>query len=138
MKPILVMGAILSLIVLTVSCQNGKGIEFERYYTAGSVVFQNNCQNCHGADGAGLGALIPPLTDSAFLRKNKDFLPCIVNNGLKGKITVHQKEFDDRMPAIALSPVEIAEVLTYVTNSFGNKLGAINSQTVSADLNHCK
>lgn len=138
MKATWVIGAISSLLIFAASCQNGNSIEYERYYTAGSLVYQNHCQNCHGNHGEGLGTLIPPLTDSAFLRKNSHLLPCILNNGLKGKITVAKKDFDDQMPAVALSPMEIAEALTYVRNSFGNKLGLLPVETVTADLNKCK
>jgi mono/diheme cytochrome c family protein len=102
------------------------------------LVYQTHCQNCHGEKGEGLSALIPPLSDSAFLRKNKPALSCYIKNGLKGSIIINDKTFDDAMPANDLSPVEIARVLTYIGNSFGNKLGTIDEQMVQADLRICK
>ena len=128
----------LVLILFIVSCESDESIEFKRYYSSGALVYQTRCQNCHGDKGDGLSALIPPLSDSAFLRKNKSALSCYIKNGLKGSIIINGKTFDDAMPANDLSPVEIARVLTYIGNSFGNKLGTIDEQMTQANLGLCK
>ena len=135
-----VIGAISFLLTLffIVSCESESSIEFKRYYSVGSEIYQTHCQNCHGKSGEGLSALIPPLNDSLFLKKNKLSLACYVKYGLKGPITINGKTFDDAMPANQLSPMEIAQVLTYISNSFGNKLGVINSEQAEADLGKCK
>jgi mono/diheme cytochrome c family protein len=127
----------LAMIVLIMSCQNDEQVEFNRYYSNGSVVYQSHCQNCHGAKGEGLQELIPPLTDSAYLKSNKNMLSCFIKNGLKGKIIIINKSFEDEMPPNDLSPLEIAQVLTYVANSFGNKIGTINTEQVNTDLAKC-
>jgi len=129
----------LLLVVLFFSCQTDDEITFKRYYTTGSIVYQNSCQNCHGKNGEGLSALMPPLTDSVFLKANKASLPCFIKYGLKEKLLiVNKKPFEGNMPAMDLAPIEIAEVLTYVTNSFGNKMGVVTVQQVSYDLDKCK
>jgi mono/diheme cytochrome c family protein len=127
----------LAMIVLIVSCQNDEQVEFNRYYSNGSVVYQSHCQNCHGAKGEGLQELIPPLTDSAYLKSNKNMLACFIKTGLKGKIIIINKSFEDEMPPNDLSPLEIAQVLTYVANSFGNKIGTVNTEQVNTDLAKC-
>jgi mono/diheme cytochrome c family protein len=121
-----VIGAICFLLgILLYSCQNDADITFGRYYSIGSVIYQGKCQNCHGKDGQGLSALMPPLTDSAYLRANKNQLACFVKYGMQNKvIIVNKKAFEGDMPAQDLAPIEIAEVLTYVTNSFGNNMGS--------------
>jgi len=124
--------------LLIISCENEESIEFKRYYSSGALVYQTHCQNCHGVNGEGLSALIPPLSDSLYLKNNKTTLPCFIKSGLKGVITISGKTFDDTMPANDLSPVEIAQVLTYVGNSFGNKLNIVNEQMVQDDLVKCK
>ena len=129
---------VLVAILLIVACQSDESIEFKRYYSSGALVYQQHCQNCHGANGEGLSALIPPLSDSAYLRKNLGVLPCYVKNGLKGQIIIKGKTFEDSMPANDLSPVEIAQVLTYIGNSFGNKLNTIDEQSVQTNLAGCK
>ena len=125
-------------ILLVAACQSDENLEFKRYYSSGALVYQQHCQNCHGANGEGLSALIPPLSDSGFLRKNLASLPCYVKNGLKGKIIIKDRAFEDSMPADDLSPVEIAQVLTYIGNSFGNKLNTINEQSVQKNLADCR
>lgn len=124
--------------LLIAACQSDESLEFKRYYSSGALVYQQHCQNCHGVNGEGLSALIPPLSDSTYLRKNITALPCYIKNGLKGQITIKGKTFEDAMPANDLSPVEIAQVLTYVNNSFGNKLNTIDEQSVQKSLANCK
>ncbi|HEY8931166.1 MAG TPA: cytochrome c [Mucilaginibacter sp.] len=139
-KYLLVFSSLLSLTILITisSCQNDKQIEFNRYFSAGSAVYQNHCQNCHGAKGEGLKGLIPPLTDSAWLKTNKATLACSVKNGLKGNITISNKQYGGEMPATDLSPLEVAQVITYVTNSFGNKIETTTTEDVDAALLKCR
>lgn len=139
MRWVFVFGIGLLLAVLAASCQSDEQIEFARYYSGGSVLYISHCQNCHGEKGEGLRDLIPPLTDSTYLSNNRPSLACYLKNGLKGKITVAGRNFEGEMPAANdLSPIEIAKVLTYVTNSFGNKAGLLNLQQVQKDLENCK
>lgn len=133
-----VIGSILLAVGTIVACQNEHSIEFNRYYSSGAVVYQTHCQNCHGAKGEGLSALIPPLTDSVYLKTNIRQLACIVKYGLKDTIVVSGKWFESAMPAADLSPIETAQVVTYITNSFGNKLGLTNMDKVTADMQGCK
>lgn len=137
MKLLLIVGSFLTAILIITSCQNQQQVDYNRYYSAGAAVYQSHCQNCHGANGEGLGGLIPPLTDMAFLKTNRHKLACYLESGLKGAITVNNKKFEGQMPATSLSPIEIAQVLTYVTNSFGNKAGLINNDEVQKDLKGC-
>jgi len=137
MKLKVISGICLLLVVLVWSCQSDESIEFNRYYSSGISVYQTHCQNCHGANGEGLNGLIPPLTDSVVLKTYSIALPCIIKNGLKQQITVSGKLFDGEMPAVSLTPIEIAQVITYVTNSFGNKRGLVTDDAVAADLAKC-
>lgn len=137
MKLKIIAGIGVVLFVLMISCQSDEQLEFKRYYSAGSLVYQSHCQNCHGTNGEGLQGLMPPLTDSVFLKINKARLACFVKYGLKEKITISKRLFEGQMPPNDLPPIEIANVLTYITNSFGNKMGTINSDQVEADLGKC-
>jgi len=128
----------IALILLIASCEDSSRVEFNRYYSNGSAVYQQHCQNCHGAKGEGLQGLMPPLTDSIYLKNNKSALACLIKNGLKGRITISNKQFEGEMPASGLAPVEIAQVLTYINNSFGNKSGTFTTEIVNADLGNCK
>lgn len=137
MKVKIIGGICLLLFALIYSCQSDESIEYNRYYSAGVVVYQTRCQNCHGDKGQGLNALMPPLTDTLYIKSHRSTLTCQLKNGLNGKITIDGKTFDDKMPAIELSPIEMAEVITYVTNSFGNKQGIFTDDQVKTALNNC-
>ncbi len=139
MKVKVILGVCALLAALIIACQGGDTLEFNRYYAEGSVVYQTHCQNCHGQHGEGLNGLIPPLTDSIFLKNNLHQLACLVQNGLAGKITIGKRLFEAKMPAATgLANIEIAQALTYITNSFGNKLGIVNVEMVNADLGKCR
>jgi mono/diheme cytochrome c family protein len=138
MKLKVIIGICLLLIVFAVSCQNEEQLEFTHYYSSGKLTYQAKCQNCHGANGEGLHGLIPPLTDSAYLKLNKATLACAIKYGLKGKLSISNRSYEGEMPASDLAPVDIAGVLTYVTNSFTNKMGLVTSQQVEIDLAKCK
>jgi len=129
---------VISILIVS-SCINDQDIEYKRAYTAGAVIYQEHCQNCHGSNGEGLSALMPPLTDSVYLTQNKAQLACFLKFGLKGQlIIVHGKPYQNQMPTADLAPIEIAQVLTYVKNSFGNKLSIVKVDEVNKDLENCK
>ena len=131
----------ISLVVFAIisSCGNEQSIKYTRYFSDGSQLYKTNCENCHNANGDGLAQLIPPLTDTKFLTKNRLQLPCIVVNGLSGQIVVHQQNYDFKMPASKkLAPVDVAKLLTYVTNSFGNKQGLYDVTEVEKHLKNCR
>ena len=138
-----VIGGIASIILLLcigmfTSCESDQQIEFNRYYSLGSSVYQSRCQNCHGANGEGLQALIPPLNDASFLKTHMNQLPCFIKNGVKGQITINNKAFEGEMPPADLPPIQVAGVLTYITNSFGNKTGRITAEAVETSLKDCR
>ncbi|WP_233268877.1 c-type cytochrome [Mucilaginibacter lacusdianchii] len=120
------------------ACQSEQEMEFKRYYSSGQLIYQTHCQNCHGKEGQGLAALIPPLNDADFLKSNRAQLSCYMQNGLSGNIIIHSNNYNGKMPASGLTPIEIAKVLTYVQNSFGNQLGLFNLKQVETDLKVCK
>jgi nitrite reductase (NO-forming) len=94
---------------------------------AGKAVFASTCSACHQASGAGLPGSIPPLAGSDFLVKNdKERIIGIVLNGLTGPVRVNGSTFNSVMPTWNhLSNDELANVLTYVLNSWGNAQGTV-------------
>ena len=127
------------LTTVLISCQSEAEIEYKRYFIQGRNLYQTNCKNCHAENGEGLGALIPSLKDATYLKNNKNQLACIIQHGLQGGLVVNGKIYDGKMPAqTQLAPIEIAEVITYVTNSFGNQQGMYYVDKVNADLKNCR
>lgn len=119
------------------SCQSSQQIEYSKYISNGKDLYVAHCQNCHGEKGEGLGELAPPLTDSIFLKDNKTELACIIKNGSQKEMIVHGKKYDGKMPAFNLADIDVAQVIVYITNSFGNKQGMYSYEQVSKDLNSC-
>ncbi|MFC4210690.1 c-type cytochrome [Pedobacter lithocola] len=128
-----------SIIAVIFSCQNQQTIDLQNYMSNGKSVYVAKCQNCHGENGEGLGQLAPPLTDTLFLKTNKNKLACIIKNGANETFVINGKEYKEKMPAFPeLADIDVAQVMVYVTNSFGNKQGFIDYKQVSKQLQNCK
>jgi nitrite reductase (NO-forming) len=101
----------------------------EQQIKAGEARFTGTCSVCHQANGQGLPNVFPPLARSDFLMADKQRAIGIVLNGLTGKVTVNGGEFNSVMPPMSqLNDDELANILTYVRNSWGN-----SGETVTAD-----
>ncbi|MBS0456199.1 MAG: nitrite reductase, copper-containing [Proteobacteria bacterium] len=100
---------------------------------AGKALFAGTCSACHQANGEGLASVFPPLAKSDFLAAlSPDDLVAIPLNGHTGKITVNGKEYDSVMPPMSqMTDDEIANILTYVLNSWGNPGGHIAKDLVA-------
>ena len=96
----------------------------------GERVYKQNCMACHQVDGRGVQGAFPPLAKSDYL--NADVIRSIkaVKNGLEGPIKVNGESFSSVMPALGLSDADIANVLTYVYNSWGNSGKVVSAKDV--------
>jgi nitrite reductase (NO-forming) len=104
-----------------------KDIQIER----GKKVFLTTCFACHLATGDGIPGVFPPLANSDFLNADKDRAIRIVTKGLSGPVTVNGKTFNNVMPPQSqLDDTAVADVITYVLNSFGNKGGTVSPTDV--------
>lgn len=87
---------------------------------AGQIVYNSNCKACHQANGEGVPNSFPPLAKSDFLMKDRNRAIQVILHGLEGEITVNGAKFNSVMPALGLKDADIANVLNYVRNSWGN------------------
>jgi nitrite reductase (NO-forming) len=103
-------------------------LTIEERMAAGKTLFASNCGTCHQASGLGLPGTIPPLAGSDYLVKNdKDRVLSVVLNGLTGPIKVNGSSFNAAMPPWNhLSNDDLANIMTYVFNSWGNSQGAVS------------
>jgi mono/diheme cytochrome c family protein len=100
---------------------------------AGKKVYLKNCMVCHQADGAGVPGLNPPLGKTDWVTGDKKRLINIVLKGLETEIEVNGEVYANPMPAQPqLTDQEIADVLTYIRNNFGNKASAVTPAEVKA------
>ena len=120
------------------ACQSGEELDKARYYINGKTLYETHCRNCHGHQGEGLGRLYPPLTDTVFMLAHQSQLACLIRYGSPGKLTVGGIKYDAEMPPNpGLSDREIAYLITYIGNSFGNNIGIKRDTSVRADLMPC-
>ena len=102
-----------------------------QYYSNGRKLYKTICANCHMENGQGLGRLIPPLANSVYLLKNRSDLPRTIKYGINGPMIVNNIEFNQPMPANPdLTDLEIAEILTYIGNTWGNEMGGFTLEDV--------
>ena len=86
----------------------------------GQRVYNQICTACHQTSGLGVPGAFPPLAESDYLNADKGRAIDIVINGLSGPVTVNGKEYNGQMPAWQLADEDIANVLTFVYDSWGN------------------
>jgi mono/diheme cytochrome c family protein len=101
--------------------------------TRGQQVYAANCQSCHMEKGEGITGTFPPLAKSDYLLKDQKRAINVVLHGLNEEITVNGEKYTMAMPAQNyLSDQEVADVLNYVQNSWGNKAKAVTPAQVKA------
>ncbi|WP_461790696.1 c-type cytochrome [Pedobacter sp.] len=139
MKKIIVYSLLfLAIAAIVNACQSADEIEMAKYLSNGKDIYEARCQNCHGKNGEGLGELAPPLTDTVFLKSNKQQLACYIKNGANQPMLINGKTYQEKMPAFKdLHDIDIAQVIVYITNSFGNKQGMYKYEKVAIDLKSC-
>lgn len=94
--------------------------------TAGKKVYTLHCLSCHMADGGGVANMNPPLINTTYVLGDKNKMIQIVLKGFNESVDINGDTYTNTMPALAvLKDQEIAAVLTYVRNSFGNKAPAV-------------
>ncbi len=96
----------------------------------GKNIYSQNCLACHQPAGQGVPGAFPPLAKSDFLMQDKSRAISVLLHGLTGKVTVNGKEYNGVMPALDLSNEQVANVLTFVRNSWGNKGDMVTPEEV--------
>jgi cytochrome c551 len=115
----------------TESSRPATSVKFDQYFVHGEQLYIKNCSNCHQKNGTGLGLLYPPINGSDYLAQHKDEVICLMRNGKSGELIVNGKNFNKEMPAIpSLTDLEIAEIATYIYNSWGRDDGIIEVSEV--------
>lgn len=109
--------------------------EVMKYAIPGKNLYENYCANCHQSDGKGLGRLIPPLRDADYFKASVHRSIWIMKYGQKGEILVNGVQYNQPMPASQrLTPLEIAQISTYLFNIWGMEEGIITSSDVEKYL----
>lgn len=104
----------------------------EQQIKAGEALYTGTCSVCHQTNGKGLPDVFPPLASSDYLLADKTRAIDIVINGLSGPVNVNGENYNSVMPPMSqLNDDEIANILTYVLNTWGNDGGTVNQEEVT-------
>tara|TARA_B110000438_G_scaffold76769_1_gene76972 strand:- start:6263 stop:6658 length:396 start_codon:yes stop_codon:yes gene_type:complete len=99
---------------LSVSMNNGKSL------------YEDFCLRCHMPNGKGIEGVYPPLAKSDFLFKNiEESIKAIKFGGIEGEIIVNGVKYNSKMEKMGLYDDEIADIMNYTLNSWGNKYDTI-------------
>lgn len=98
---------------------------------AGAKLYQTYCIACHQGDGKGDGSRFPPIAGTRWVTGNKQRLISAVVHGLSGEIDVEGQKYNGVMPAHGfLTDAQIAQLLTYIRQSFGNQAQSVSVEEV--------
>src|SRR3954453_14788559 len=99
----------------------------------GKKLYEQYCLTCHQADGGGVPKMNPPLIKTSYVTGDKKKLVQWVLKGSTENIPIDGKTYSNNMaPQAYLKDDEIADILTYIRNSFGNKVDAITAAEVKS------
>lgn len=99
----------------------------------GKAVYSRTCIACHQPTGMGLPPVFPPLAGSEWVAKDASIAVRNIVNGMQGPVTVKGVTYNSMMPPVAgLSDKDIADVVTYVNNSWGNAGPSVTEAEVTA------
>jgi mono/diheme cytochrome c family protein len=99
----------------------------------GKTIYKNNCIACHQETGLGMAGMFPPLAKSEWVNGSEERVVRIVLHGLTGPITVAGQQFgSQQMPSFSSQSNEnLAAVLTYIRQEWGNSAPAVTAEKVA-------
>ncbi|MEP6668523.1 MAG: PQQ-dependent sugar dehydrogenase [Chthoniobacter sp.] len=104
----------------------------------GEKTFTEKCAMCHQPSGLGTPPVYPPLARSEWLTTNREGAVKALAEGLSGPVDVAGKHFDNLMPAQILDDQQVADVLTFAGNSWGNTSPIFTAEEVGAGRSKSK
>jgi mono/diheme cytochrome c family protein len=130
MKKLILIIVIAFPFVLSAQTSN-KPITTNLAFSKGKAVYTQYCMPCHQADGGGVQGLNPPLIKTIYVLGDQKRLINILLKGLNQEIEIDGDIYANPMPALNfLTDQQVADVLSYVRNSFGNKASIITPALV--------
>lgn len=100
--------------------------------TRGKALYRQYCISCHQENGSGVPRMNPPLIKTEYVLGDKTRLIGILLNGFNEDVEINGDYYSNPMPSqAALKDDEIADILSYVRNSFGNKASTVSATEVS-------
>ncbi len=108
---------------MTLSAQKTvkKDRNFAKSSEEGLLIYEDFCVNCHLPNGQGVEKTFPPLANSDYLMNNRELSIKAIKFGQQGEIVVNGITYNNVMAPLGLTDQEIADVMNYITTSWGNK-----------------
>lgn len=132
---------LIGIIITGISCggnSSNNSPKFQQYFIQGEALYKNHCSNCHQSNGSGLGKLYPPLNQSDFMDNHFEEAICIIKYGRSGPLVVNGVEFNMEMKGNPqLTELEVAEIATYLYNSWSREKGLVDVRQVTEILAAC-
>jgi len=117
------------LIVACGSSEKDQNENLKKSIERGSVVYKDFCVVCHQTNGEGVENAFPPLAKADYLINNRMASIRAIKFGQTGEITVNGKKYNNAMAPLGLYDEEVADVMNYITNSWGN----VNNDMVTVE-----
>lgn len=124
----------LTVCFVLISCKNSKQTdpvsvetnknsnpELAKSIERGKEIYSNFCTTCHMHNGKGVKNTFPPLANSDYLKNKREESIKAIKFGLSGEIKVNGEIYNTPMTRLGLSDKEVADVMNYITNSWGNQ-----------------
>lgn len=96
----------------------------------GEMLYASYCLSCHLDQGQGIANIYPPLAKSDYLMENKERSIAQVLHGATGEIVVNKVTYNNNMPGFPLNNEQVADILNYVRNSWGNEGDVVTMEEV--------
>ena len=122
--------------IVELTPEEKEALRLERKISSGEKVFAVRCASCHQANGLGIAGQYPPLDGSNWVTSDPGIITNIILKGLKGEIVVKGETYGTsaavNMAAVAISDREIANVVTYFRQAWGNNAEEIFEDEVAS------
>lgn len=107
----------------------------EQSIADGKEIYNDFCVQCHLDNGEGVSGVFPPLAKSDYLLNNIEISIRGLKYGLSGPIVVNGEEYDGVMQNQGLDNLEIADVMNFILNNWGNEYKEIITENQVANIN---
>lgn len=116
-------------IIFTITNTTFQSDPLKESIVRGKEIYTDFCVTCHLPSGLGTENIYPPLANSDYLINNREASIKGIKFGQQGELVVNGKTYNNVMAPLGLSNEEIADVMNYITNSWGNK----NDKMITAE-----
>lgn len=116
-------------VILAISLQSFNQQPSAANLQNGKTVYETYCMSCHQENGNGIEGAFPSLVKSGNL-VDKNRLVQIITKGMRGPIEVKGVKYNGEMAGVELTDKEVADVVNYIRNSWGNKAPLIKASDV--------